>query len=78
MRQQVARGEKVGLLSTGHFDTDVYTSGDKSGYVTSIPANEEEDVILPPFSSSFVNPFINFHNPLPPPPPPSLPSFNHA
>ena len=37
-------GDKVGLNSLGHFDMNVYSSGDKSGYVTSIPANEEEDV----------------------------------
>ena len=36
--------DKVGLNSLGHFDMNVYTSGDKSGYVTSIPANEDEDV----------------------------------
>ncbi|CAI8054774.1 Splicing factor 3B subunit 1, partial [Geodia barretti] len=35
--------DKVGLNSLGHFDMNVYTSGDKSGYVTSIPANEDED-----------------------------------
>ena len=44
---KVAHGDKVGLTSLGHFDMNVYTSGDKSGYVTSIPANEEEDVSLP-------------------------------
>ena len=37
-------GDKVALNSLGHYDTNVYTSGDKSGYVTSIPANEDEDV----------------------------------
>ena len=42
---KVSAGEKVFLLSSDpHFDTDVYTSLDKSRYVTSIPANEEEDV----------------------------------
>jgi splicing factor 3B subunit 1 len=41
--EKASYGDKVGLNSTGHFDMDVYTSGDKSGYVTSIPANEEED-----------------------------------
>jgi splicing factor 3B subunit 1 len=35
--------DKVGLNSLGHFDMNVYSSGDKSGYVTSIPANEDED-----------------------------------
>lgn len=44
LTEKAGRGDKVGLNSLGHFDMDVYTSGDKSGYVTSIPANEEEDV----------------------------------
>lgn len=43
----MGQGDKVGLNSVGQFDRDVYTSGDKSGYVTSIPANEEEDVSRP-------------------------------
>ena len=50
---KVAHGDKVGLTSLGHFDMNVYTSGDKSGYVTSIPANEEEDVSLPTLSPPF-------------------------
>lgn len=36
--------DKVGLNSVGHYDMNVYTSRDRSGYVTSIPANEDEDV----------------------------------
>ena len=35
-------GDRVGLNSLGHYDMNVYTSGDKSGYVTSIPANEDD------------------------------------
>lgn len=42
--ERLGQGDKVGLNSLGHFDTDVYSLGDRSGYVTSIPANEEEDV----------------------------------
>ena len=42
--ERMGQGDKVGLNSLGHFDTDVYSMGDRSGYVTSIPANEEEDV----------------------------------
>lgn len=35
---------QVGLTSTGHYDTDVYSSSDKSGYYDSIAMAEDEEV----------------------------------
>lgn len=40
----------VGLDSTGFFDQEIYGGSDKrfKGYVTSIAANEQEEVSIPP------------------------------
>lgn len=39
-------GDRVGLGSEGHFDTDIYGSSSSKfeGYVTSIAPNEDQDV----------------------------------
>ena len=35
---------QVGLASTGHYDMDVYSTSDKSGYYDSIAMAEDEEV----------------------------------
>lgn len=35
---------QVALTSTGHYDMDVYSSSDKSGFYDSIPMAEDEEV----------------------------------
>ena len=58
---------QVGLLSTGGYDTDIYSGSDKfAGYFTSIAPNEEEDVgcsLIPRFHSKTCTTFscINMH-----------------
>ena len=54
---EVTEEDRVGLGSEGHFDLDIYGGGGgryDGGYVTSIAANDEQDVSLTIHLLSFI------------------------